>query len=300
MSESEKRMRVGFVGLGRMGIGMAGRLLDAGHDVTVYNRTPEKSRELVVRGAHLAAHLGDACHGDATITMLADDAAVEDAALGKDGLLESMGRMAIHISMSTISVALSEKLTAAHTGAGQRFVSAPVFGRPDRAAAGSLFIIAAGKNDVVSECMPLFEAMGQKTVRAGEVPRDVNLVKLSGNFIIGSIIEALSEATALARKGGIDSNRYFEILSSTLFTLPLFTGYGGLIARKEYEPALFAAPLGEKDIRLTLAAAESLRAPMPLASLVHDRLQAVIARGGEALDWAAMGKLAANDAGLDL
>jgi 3-hydroxyisobutyrate dehydrogenase-like beta-hydroxyacid dehydrogenase len=146
--------------------------------------------------------------------------------------------------------------------------------------------------------MPLFDATGQKTIHIGEVPQVANLVKLSGNFLIASVIEALSEAMALIRKAGIDPHRYFELLTSTLFTGPVFTNYGGLIANERFQPAGFAAPLGEKDIRLILAAAETLRVPMPLASLVHDRLQTLIARGGEQLDWSAIGQLAANDAGL--
>jgi 3-hydroxyisobutyrate dehydrogenase-like beta-hydroxyacid dehydrogenase len=291
-------MKVGFIGLGRMGTAMAGRLLRAGHEVTVYNRTPSKAQGLVDRGAHLAAQVADACHNDAVITMLADDAAVETVVFGDGGVLKSLSQRTSHVSMSTISVALCEKLAQAHKVAGRRFVSAPVFGRPNVAADGKLFIVAAGEPDVIAACMPLFDAMGQKTIPIGETPHTANLVKLSGNFLIASVLEALGEAMALVRKAGIDPNRYFELLTSTLFTGPLFTNYGGLIAKQQFQPAGFAAPLGEKDIRLTLAAAEKLRVPMPLASLVHDRLQTVIARGGEQLDWSAIGQLAAYDAGL--
>lgn len=291
-------MKVGFIGLGHMGAAMAGSLLQAGHDVTVYNRTPSRAQGLIDRGARLAGRVADACRGDAVITMLADDGAVESIVFDEGGALKSLGKGAIHVSMSTISVALSERLADAHAGAGQRFAAAPVFGRPDVAAAGNLYIIAAGEPDVVATCNPLFEAMGQKTIHIGDVPRSANLVKLSGNFLIASVMEALSEAMALIRKAGVDPHRYYDLLTSTLFTGPVFTNYGGLIARQEYKPAGFAAPLGEKDIRLTLAAAEALRVPMPLASLVHDRLQTVIARGGEELDWSAVGRLAATDAGL--
>src|SRR5262249_8662780 len=160
--------------------------------------------------------VADACRGDAVITMLADDGAVEAIVFGDGGALQSLGKGAIHISMSTISVALSEMLAAAHAGAGQRFVAAPVFGRPDVAAAGNLSIIAGGAPDVVAACMPLFEAMGQKTIHIGDVPRAANLVKLSGNFLIASVMEALSEAMALIRKAGIDPHRYYELLTSTL------------------------------------------------------------------------------------
>ena len=291
-------MKVGFIGLGHMGAAMAGSLLEAGHEVTVYNRTPSKAQGLIDRGAHLAARVADACQGDAVITMLADDDAVEDMVFGEGGVLRTLGERTIHVSMSTISVAMGERLADGHRAAGRRFVAAPVFGRPDVAAKGKLFIVAAGVPDVVSACTPLFEAMGQKTVPIGEVPQTANLVKLSGNFLIASVLEALGEAMALVRKAGIDPHRYFELLTSTLFTGPLFTNYGGLIANSKFQPAGFAAPLGEKDLRLALAAAETLRVPMPLASLVHDRLQTLIARGGEQLDWSALGQLAAQDAGL--
>jgi len=293
-------MKVGFIGLGRMGTGMAADLLKAGHAVTVYNRTPAKAQGLIDRGARLAHELADACRGDVVITMLANDEAVEAIVFEEKGLLQSLGRGAIHASMSTISIALSEKLTGAHTSAGQRFLAAPVFGRPDAAAAGKLYIVAGGAPDAFKACLPLFEAMGQKVLHVSDEPRAANLIKLSGNFLTASILEALGEAMALIGKAGIDRRRYFEILTSTLFTGPVFTNYGMLIAERKFEPAGFAAPLGEKDIRLTLAAAETLRAPMPLASLVHDRFLRLLAHDGEQLDWSAIGQLAAKDAGLDV
>jgi 3-hydroxyisobutyrate dehydrogenase-like beta-hydroxyacid dehydrogenase len=281
-----------------MGAAMAGRLLQAGHQLTVYNRTASKAQPLIDRGARLATRVGDACSGDAVITMLSDDAAVAPIVLGEGGVLHNLGEHTIHVSMSSISVGMCERLAAAHASVRQRFAAAPVFGRPDAAAKGELFIISAGAPDVVDACAPLFQALGQKTIRVGDQPATANLVKLSGNFIMASVMLALSEAMALIRKAGIDPHRYHEVLTSTIFTGPVFTNYGELIARQQYEPAQFAAPLGEKDIRLTLATAEALRVPMPLASLVHDRLQTVIARGGEGLDWSAVGRLAANDAGL--
>jgi 3-hydroxyisobutyrate dehydrogenase-like beta-hydroxyacid dehydrogenase len=242
--------------------------------------------------------VADACQGDAVITMLADDDALEEVVFGESGVLRSLSERTIHISMSTTGVALSERLADAHATAGRRFVAAPVFGRPNVAAQGKLFIVAAGESDVIEACMPLFGAMGQKTISIGKVPQTANLVKLSGNFLTASVMEALSEAMALIRKAGIDPHRYFEVLTSTLFTCEVFTKYGGLIANEKLRPDGFAAALGQKDIRLTLAAAETLRVPMPLASLVHDRLQTLIARGGEQVDLSALGQLAANDAGL--
>ena len=181
--------------------------------------------------------------------------------------------------------------------AGQRFVSAPVFGRPDAAAAGKLFVAAAGAGETLKDCAPLLEAIGQRTIILSSTPSSANLVKLSGNFLIASVIESLGEAMALVGKGGIDLNAYVDLLTSTLFPAPVYKTYGGLIAAGKFEPAGFAAPLGQKDIRLTLAAAEALHVPMPVASLLRDRFLTLMAHGGETLDWSAIGKLAAKDSG---
>ena len=290
-------MKVGFIGLGRMGAGMAGNLVQAGHEVTVYNRTPSRVQALVERGARAAARVRDACQGDAVITMLADDSAVEGVVYGDEAVIGRLGKGAIHISMSTISVALSERLAAAHRDVGQRFVAAPVFGRPDAAAAAKLFIVAAGTPDALDACSPLFEAMGQKTLTVGNDPPAANLVKLSGNFLSASVIEALGEAMALVGKAGVDRHQYVDLLTSTIFPAPAYKIYGQLIADQQFEPAAFAAPLGHKDIRLTLAAAEALRVPMPFASVLHDRFLSLLAHGGERMDWSALGSLAAKDSG---
>jgi 3-hydroxyisobutyrate dehydrogenase-like beta-hydroxyacid dehydrogenase len=290
-------MKVGFIGLGHMGAGMAANLVKAGHDVTVYNRTRRKVEALVAQGAKAAASVSDTCSGDAVITMLADDDAVESVVFSDGGIIGILLAAAIHISSSTISVALSERLEAAHAKAGQRFVAAPVFGRPNVAAAGQLFVVAAGAPDAVKAAAPLFEAIGKRTFVVSETPKAANLVKLSGNFLLASVIESLGEAMALIGKAGIDRRQYLDILTSTLFDVPVYKTYGGLIADGQFEPAGFAAPLGHKDIRLTLAAAEDLRVPLPLASLLHDRFLALLAHGGDKLDWSAIGRLAAKDAG---
>jgi 3-hydroxyisobutyrate dehydrogenase-like beta-hydroxyacid dehydrogenase len=290
-------MKVGFIGLGRMGAAMAANLVKAGHDVSVFNRSPGKGSSLVKLGAHEAADVAGACGGDAVITMLADDDAASDIALGPGGLVDSLPKGAIHLSMSTISVALSKRLTQAHTKAGQRYVAAPVFGRPDAAVAAKLFIVAAGDAATIDVCQPLFRALGQKTFPIGTEPSAANLVKLSGNFLMASAIEALGEAVALIGKAGIDRRAYIELLTSSIFNAPAYKTYGGLIAQGKFEPAAFAAPLGYKDIRLALAAAEGLRVPMPLASLLHDRFLRLFAQGGDHLDWSAIGGLATQDAG---
>ncbi len=290
-------MKVGFIGLGQMGQGMAGNLIKAGHQVTVYNRSAGKAEALLKLGAGEARTPAGACHGEAVVTMLADDKALEALAFGEQGIIASLPKSAIHISSSTVSVALSERLTEAHAKAGQRFVAAPVFGRPDAAAAGKLFVVAAGEEVALGDCAPVFDAIGQRTFILGNNPATANLVKLSGNFLIASVIESLGEAMALVGKGGVDLHVYLDLLTSTLFSAPVYKNYGGMIADGKFEPAGFAAPLGQKDIRLTLAAAEHLQVPMPLASLLRDRFITLLAQGGEHLDWSAIGKLAARDSG---
>jgi 3-hydroxyisobutyrate dehydrogenase-like beta-hydroxyacid dehydrogenase len=291
-------MKIGFIGLGHMGTAMAANLIKAGHDVTVFNRSPGKSSALMKLGAHEAASVAEACDGEAVITMLANDDAASDVTLGAGGIIARLRKGTIHVSMSTISVALSKRFGQAHAQAGQRYVAAPVFGRPDMAAAAKLFIVAAGDPPAVEACKPLFDALGQKTSIIGAEPSAANLVKLTANFLQAAVIEALGEAIALIGKAGIDRIAYVNLLTSTIFTSPAYTIFGPLIAAGTFAPAAFAAPLGFKDIRLALAEAETLRVPMPLASLLHDRFLRLFAQGGEKLDWSAIGGLAAEDAAL--
>jgi 3-hydroxyisobutyrate dehydrogenase-like beta-hydroxyacid dehydrogenase len=280
-----------------MGAGMVSSLLKAGHEVSVYNRTRTKADKLVTQGAKVVASISGACRSDTVITMLANDDAVESIVFGEGGIIDSLPVGATHISSSTISVALSERLAVAHARAGQVFIAAPVFGRPDVAAEGKLFVVAGGAPDAIEAAASLFVAIGQKTFVVSDRPQAAILVKLSGNFLIASVIESLGEAMALVGKGGVDRREYLDILTSTLFTAPVYKTYGGLIVDRKVEPAGFAAPLGHKDIRLTLAAAEDLRVPMPLASLLRDRFLTLLAHGGDTLDWSAIGQLAAKDAG---
>jgi 3-hydroxyisobutyrate dehydrogenase-like beta-hydroxyacid dehydrogenase len=241
--------------------------------------------------------VAEACRGDAVVTMLADDAAVEGVTLGDAGVVATLPAGALHVSASTIGVATAERLTAAHGAAGQSFVAAPVFGRPEAAAARKLVIVAAGAPDALDDAAPLFAALGQRTVRFGDTPSAANLVKVSGNFLIASAIEALGEAVALVTKAGVDRRQYLDMLTTTLFAAPVYQSYGAIIADERWEPAGFAAPLGLKDVRLALAAGETLRVPLPLASLLRDRFLELLARGDAHLDWSAIARLAADAAG---
>ncbi|MGC1310686.1 MAG: NAD(P)-dependent oxidoreductase, partial [Candidatus Acidiferrum sp.] len=200
--------------------------------------------------------------------------------------------------LSTISVALSDRLAAAHTKAGQGYLAAPVFGRPEAAEAGRLAVVVAGPASFVQKCKPLFEAMGPKLMVAGERPSMANVVKLSGNFLIGSVLESLAEALAFARKSGVDAGALMEFLTSTLFNAPVYKTYGDLIVQGKFEPAGFALPLGLKDVRLVLQAAEAANVPMPIASVVRDRFITAMARGNQDKDWSVIGRVAAEDAGL--
>ena len=291
-------MEVGFIGLGRMGQAMARNLLKAGHRVFVYNRTRSRAEELRDEGAEIADSPAGACKGDIVITMLADDDAVEEIVLGSGGVIKALRENAIHLSMSTITVGSSEVLTEAHHAVGQHFVAAPVFGRPEAAAAAKLFIVAAGEAEPLGRCKPLFDDLGQKTFVVDQFPPKGNLVKLSGNFLVASVIECLGEAFALTRKSGVDPARFLGILTGSLFAAPVYETYGELMLEERYQPPGFTMPLGLKDIRAVLEAAEAKNVPMPVASLLRDHFITGIARGEADLDWSALARLAAQDAGL--
>jgi len=290
-------MQVGFVGTGAMGVGMVRNLLKAGHSVTVWNRTPERAAALAADGAQVAASAAACAAADVVISMLADDAATAEVTLAED-FLAALRADTVHAGMATVGVGLAERLAAAYAARGRAYVSAPVFGRPPAAAAAQLFIVAAGAAADLARCQPLFDAMGQRTFVVGTRPADANVVKVSGNFMLASMIEAFGEACALVRKQGIEPERFLEVMTSTLFPAPVYKTYGGLIASDQYLPAGFTLRLGLKDVRLAQAAADGCMVPMPLAGLLHDRFMTAIARGYGEFDWAGLGRLCADDAGL--
>jgi 3-hydroxyisobutyrate dehydrogenase-like beta-hydroxyacid dehydrogenase len=292
-------MKIGFVGLGNMGSGMARNLIKAGHSLTVYNRTLQRAEELRPLGAKAVASPGEAALvADIVVTMLADDRAVEETVMGRGGISESLPEGATHIGMSTISVALARRLASIHGDKKQFYVSAPVFGRPDAAAAAKLFIVAAGPARQVHLGQPLLDAMGQKTFVVGEEASAANLIKLAGNFMISTVIESLAEACALVRKSGSDPNQLLEVLTGSLFTAPVYRNYGSMIAADNFEPVGFKLPLGLKDNRLVLAAAQEVAVPMPMASLIGDHFIAAMAQGLSEADWAAVARIAYRNAGL--
>jgi 3-hydroxyisobutyrate dehydrogenase-like beta-hydroxyacid dehydrogenase len=232
------------------------------------------------------------------MSMLADDAALEAVLSGEDGLLAGLAPGGLHVSLSTIAVATADRLADQHAAKGQHFVSAPVFGRPDVAAAGQLAVVAAGDDADIDRAMPLFDAIGRRTFRVGATPSSANLIKLCGNFMLLSAVEAFAEAMALAEKGGVPKARLMEVMTETLFDAAAYRNYGKILVEENYRPAGFAAPLGLKDMRLVSAAAEASRVPMPLLSLLRDHLVETMAKEGEDIDWSGIGLTVAKNAGL--
>ncbi|MGD0991756.1 MAG: NAD(P)-dependent oxidoreductase [Gemmatimonadales bacterium] len=291
-------MNVGFIGLGAMGLPIARNLLKTPHWITVYNRTSSRAEALQPDGARVGASTADASRGDVVLTMLADDAAVEATVFGGGGVLEALPRDGIHVSLSTISTALSRRLAEAHATRGQQYVAAPVFGRPDAAAAQRLVVVAAGPALAIERVRPLLEAIGRKLFVIGAEASAANTLKLAGNFVIVAMLESLAEAFALLRKSGVEPALFLEIVNDNLMQSPMYKNYGALIAQQRYEPAGFKLRLGLKDVRLVMEAAEARGVPMPLAALVRDQFDSAIAAGMGDLDWSALGRLAAQRAGL--
>ena len=291
-------MNLAFIGLGKMGTGIARNLLRAGHGLAVYNRSPEKTQALAGEGARVANSAADACRdAEAVMTMVSDDHALEQVVFGKERIAAAMREHCVHISQSTISTALARRLSAEHTQRKQGFLSAPVFGRPEAAEAKRLLVLAAGPSDLVERCRPLLDSIGRQTFVVGTEPWQANIAKLCGNFMIASTIEAFGEASATLRKAEVAPEMFLDMMTA-LFGSPVITNYGRAIVEETFEPAGFALRLGLKDIRLMLAASEECTAPMPLASVVGDQFISALARGQGEMDWSSVARVAARAAGL--
>jgi 3-hydroxyisobutyrate dehydrogenase-like beta-hydroxyacid dehydrogenase len=291
-------MRVGFIGLGNMGLPIARNLLKAGHELTVYNRTRSKAEVLASVGAQVANSLAEASQCEVVMTMLADDAALEEVAFGDGGIINTLPKGGIHLSFSTISTALSRRLSKAHAARGQDFVASPVFGRPDAAQASRLVVVAAGPAEALERARPLLEAISRQVVVLGSEQHSANAVKLAGNFLIACVLETLSEAFAFARKSGVEPAKLLEIVNGSFFQSPVYETYGKIIVGEKFSPPGFALRLGLKDVRLLLAAAEEVAVPMPVASVIRDHFVSGVAQGWGEMDWAALAKVVAGDAGL--
>ncbi|MHB8347634.1 MAG: NAD(P)-dependent oxidoreductase [Acidiferrobacterales bacterium] len=295
----DKDQPIGFVGLGQMGKPMAAGLLGVGYRLRVYNRSAGRIQELGAAGVTAAARPVDAViPGGIVVTMVANDQALEEVVQGMGGFGEALGEGGVHLSMSTVAPATARRLAAYHADRGSAYVAAPVFGRPEAAAARKLWICAAGAPAARLRVQPLLDVLGQRVYDFGDNPAAANVVKLAGNFLIVTALEAMAESFTLVAKNGVDAGRFATLMSETLFTDPIYRNYGRLIASGTYAPAGFKLSLGKKDIDLVQQTANESRVPMPLASLLHDRLLAGLARNRGDLDWAALALGVREDAGL--
>jgi 3-hydroxyisobutyrate dehydrogenase-like beta-hydroxyacid dehydrogenase len=289
---------IGIIGLGGMGGGMAGRLLETGHQVSVFNRTASAAAPFVARGALQATTPAAAARAGIVITMVANDAALEQVSSGPDGVLEGLPPGGVHLSMSTISVALAKSLAERHAARGSHFVGAPVFGRPDAAASGKLWIMMSGATEAKAKVKAVLEALSQGIEDLGEVPEAAPLGKIAGNFLIGAATEAMGEAFALLEKSGVDARAWHRLVTAGPFAGTIYTNYGRIILDRRFSPPGFKLSLGAKDIGLALAAGQDTQVPMPFASILRDRHLTSIAQGRGDLDWASLAINAARDAGL--
>ena len=280
-------MKIGFIGLGQMGCGMASRLIDCGHQLVVWNRTHAATGAFAARGATVATQPGETLDADVVITMLADDAAVE-AVWMTSGLLQKLPATTVHLNMASVSLRMGQWLDSLHHQHGSPYVSAPVFGRPAFGARGELDIIAAGAPPAIARCEPLFKVLGRRWFNvAAEAPK-ANAVKVARNFLLATIIESLGEAFVLVEKAGVDPRVFFDIITSTATNSPAYKSYGGLMLENPANPT-FPLNLGLKDVELALQAAADLKVPMPTAELLRAQHLAAIAAGYGERDWAALG-----------
>ena len=290
-------MKIGFIGLGQMGSGIAANLIKAGHQLVVWNRSPAPAVVLAKQGARVAERPEEALQSDVVFSMLANDTAVQE--VGLDGpLLSHAPRGLVHVNLATISLELAGKLARAHRARDIGYVAAPVFGRPDAAAAGNLVIVAAGAKADVERVRLLLASIGRRLKVLGEEPEQANIFKIAGNFMLAGAIESMGEAFSLVRKGGVDARIFHEVLSTSLFACPVYQGYGTAIVEERFEPAGFPLRLGMKDVRLALDAARSLSTPLPLAGLVQDHFIEAEVAGFAEKDWSSLGGLLAKKAGL--
>jgi 3-hydroxyisobutyrate dehydrogenase-like beta-hydroxyacid dehydrogenase len=293
-------MKIGFIGLGRMGQAIAGRIKAAGHDLVVYNRSPEKTKELAAAGAKVASSIEEVCNGrEVVVSMLSDDAALEQVAFGPGGICESLAAGAIHMVMGTHGTAAIRSAVERHERAGQLIVSAPVLGRPDVAAAGQLGVVIAGPQLAVQRCKPLLDAVARRLFEAGDKPEHAAIVKLANSLVLGCAIEAMGEGFSLVRKYGVNGDVLYDVLTEGLFSAPAYKGYGRLIADKNYANPGFTAVLGLKDVKLVLGAAGAVNVPLPAINILHDRLLSAIAHGDGSKDWAVIAQEQAASTGLD-
>jgi 3-hydroxyisobutyrate dehydrogenase-like beta-hydroxyacid dehydrogenase len=290
---------IGFIGLGKMGEPMARNLLRAGYKLRVYNRTSVKAQALAGEGAEVVATLRDVVAPDGVVvSMVANDHALEEVVHGDNGIGKVLGAGGLHISMSTVSPQIAQKLSAFYQKQGASYLAAPVFGRPDAAAARKLWICVAGDVRSKERARPILEALGQQIFDFGENPEAANVVKLAGNFLIGAAIEAMAEAFTFAEKNGVSREKVADVFSQTFLACPIYQNFGKVIATQDYQPAGFKLSLGLKDMNLLNSVAATSLTPMPLGNLLQERLLSAMSKGRADMDWTALAIGASEDAGL--
>jgi hypothetical protein len=293
-------MKAGFIGLGRMGQAMARRMLEAGHELGVYNRTVEKLKPLIALGAEpLDSIAAAANYGDAVFTMLADDAAVMEVVSKPGGLAESLRKDGIHICAGTHGVACIQALKDLHAEAGQILVASPMLGRPEVVLSGQAGIVLAGPQPSLDRCQPLFAAIARRAFEGGADPVAAAAIKIANNFVLGCAIEAMGEGFALIRKYDVGPEVFLDVMTDGLFACSAYKVYGKIIAEQRYQPAGQRAVLGLKDANLALAAGESVGVPLPSGNVWRDRLVGAVAHGEGEHDWAVMAKDQARASGLE-
>jgi 3-hydroxyisobutyrate dehydrogenase-like beta-hydroxyacid dehydrogenase len=297
--EVAMNLTLGFIGTGNMGLPIAKNLLESGYSLRVFNRTPGKAAYLAALGAKLVSSCGETAEpGGIVFTMLSDDNALEQVAIGDNGLVKALGAGGIHVSLSTVSPAASRRVAEHHKAFGISYLAAPVFGRPEAAAARMLWICLSGAQTAKARVEPILKTLGRGVTDFGEDPGGANVVKLAGNFLLASAVEAMGEMIAFAEKNGIARGQIIDLMTSTLFACPVYQVYGKALVEQCYKPAGFRMELGLKDAGLVLQTAAASKVPMPLAGLVRDRLLAGIAKGRGDWDFTAFALAAAEDAGI--
>jgi len=290
-------MKIGFIGLGKMGRVMATRLLDAGHDLTVYNRSSAAAEPFRAKGATIAQQASGVLGAEIVITMLADDAAVEAVWIAP-GLVGKLPASSIHLNMASTSLRLAKRLAELHQAAGGQYVSAPVFGRPPAAATGQLDIVAAGAGASIARCQPVFSALGKQTFVIGTEPYQANIVKIARNYLLATVVESLGETFALVHKSGVEPAAFLDVITRTSFDAPAYKNYGRLMVERKFEDPTFVLRLGLKDVELAIEAGGDTRVPLPMADVIHEQHLGAIAQGFGEKEWAALGDYIAQRAGL--
>ena len=293
-------MRVGFIGLGRMGHGMANRILGAGHELAIYDQIPALLEKLGKAGATVANSVEEVVNDrEIVISMLPHDEALEGLVFSKGGLLESMAEGTIHMPSGTHGIDIIRRLTAAHRDAGQVLIAGHVLGRPDLAAEGKLTIVPGGPPEILQRLQPLFDVLGKKTFVAGHEPETATAVKIANNFVLGCAIEVIGESMSLIRKFGVDPALFQQVLTEGLFGAPAYQVYGQIIVDEAYDKVGASVHIGLKDANLALAAGEAVGVPLPCANVMRDRLVGAKAHGDGDLDWAVMAREQARASGIE-